>query len=137
MTFGGRQCGDRDGVLASLRIGNIVRCVFRKQSVDDNSTDGSGSVWYLDIIQIIDSTIRGLLKDPYYDPKECGLHEGDTITFHKDDNTEIARDWRENSNCKNFKLTSVGYFPTGCVCTPSNSEEVIYPKDEGEHCSDL
>ena len=125
MTFDGRQYEDRDGVLAALRIGNVVRCVFRKQSVDDKSTDGSGSVWYFDIIQILDSTIHGLLKDPYYDPKEYGLREGDIITFHKDNITGIPHDWRKNSNCKNFKLTNVGYFPTGCVCTPSNSEEVI------------
>ncbi|CAF3991250.1 unnamed protein product [Rotaria sp. Silwood1] len=116
MDWSGALFEDRDSILSSLKVGNIVRCQFKKLIINNNKECCGGGAWYFAIIQIIDDTVYGLLKDFYYDPKEYNLNEGDILIFNKDNITEIPHLWSENSNLKDFKTLSTGYFPKGCVC---------------------
>ncbi|CAF1286693.1 unnamed protein product [Rotaria sordida] len=89
MAWSGGLFEDRDSILSSLKVGNVVRCQFKKLMINNNKECCGGGAWYFAIIQIIDDTVYGLLKDFYYDPKEYNLNEGDILIFNKDNITEI------------------------------------------------
>ncbi|CAF1107804.1 unnamed protein product [Rotaria sordida] len=126
MAWSGGLFEDRDSILSSLKVGNVVRCQFKKLMINNNKECCGGGAWYFAIIQIIDDTVYGLLKDFYYDPKEYNLNEGDILIFNKDNITEIPHLWSENSNLKDFKTLNTGYFPKGCVCKFDDDD----PKDK-------
>ncbi|CAF4597906.1 unnamed protein product [Rotaria sp. Silwood2] len=124
MSWSGALFEDGDAILSSLQVGNMVRCCFEKIPINGNQTDCGGGAWYFDIIQIIDNTVYGILKDLYYDPKDYNLNVGDILVFNKDNISEIPHTWECNSNLQHFTVLDVGYFPTGYICqTHTNVQE--------------
>ncbi|CAF3825587.1 unnamed protein product [Rotaria sp. Silwood1] len=116
MAWSGALFEDGDAILSSLQVGNTVRCCFEKIPIDSNQPDcGCGGAWYFNIIQIIDNIVYGILKDPYYDPKDYNLNEGDILIFNKDSISEIPHTWESNSNLQYFTVLDVGYSPTGYI----------------------
>ncbi|CAF3215260.1 unnamed protein product [Rotaria sp. Silwood2] len=115
MSWSGTLFEDGDAVLSSLQVGNTVRCCLEKILIDGNQVDNGGGAWYFNIIQIIDNIVYGILEDPYYNPKDYNLNQGDILVFNKDNISEIPHTWKSNSNLQHFTVLDVGYAPTGYI----------------------